>query len=445
MIVETTKKTGKRLWQATELAENHIAQSWQNMNKDTNCMKGSTSLKLESIESVDDFHTPTAINRSSTISSFLHDNTTSSTNTTIQETPFGPGTDSYEGIGAGTGIFLSHVAPPPLPRDTTYADYLIPRLNVLERLVRTRSPSPSMLKDDPDDSTPQATHAKPVKQEKQEKSLDEFAFAPSLSKLEDKPDDSTLRDSDAIHVKQEKHLNESSFSPSLSKLEDDSASWDTRAKPMKHEKPSDATNALTSTRWVGELKESRRALLLASGGLHVNDGKGKGKFVPPLSSLPGDGYSDAYDDHKQEKDKLDVLNILDLSSDSGVGFGSQRPREALAAASAIKPTLTITSTSTTIPTSTSTRQLPRPKLPDLLNTPNAPGIPTAPGNLLGRGRRLLLLLRSYTTTRHSHVLVYPFTSALTLTLLCHDHTICGDQHELPMMIMSIPLRLMHDA
>ncbi|KAF9045842.1 hypothetical protein BDP27DRAFT_1455009 [Rhodocollybia butyracea] len=227
-------------------------------------------------------------------------------------------------------------------------DYLIPRLNVLERLVRTRSPSPSMLKDDPDDSTPQATHAKPVKQEKQEKSLDEFAFAPSLSKLEDKPDDSTLRDSDAIHVKQEKHLNESSFSPSLSKLEDDSAGWDTRAKPMKHEKPSDATNALTSTRWVGELKESRRALLLASGGLHVNDGKRKGKFVPPLSSLPGDGYSDAYDDHKQEKDKLDVLNILDLSSDSGVGFGSQRPREALAAASAIKPTLTITSTSTTI-------------------------------------------------------------------------------------------------
>ncbi|KAJ3758271.1 hypothetical protein EV360DRAFT_83206 [Lentinula raphanica] len=54
--------------------------------------------------------------------------------------------NSYEGKGTGTGIFLSHVFVPPLPRDSTFAHYLKPHPRALSRI--TRSSTPSILFDD---------------------------------------------------------------------------------------------------------------------------------------------------------------------------------------------------------------------------------------------------------------------------------------------------------
>ncbi|KAJ4469271.1 hypothetical protein J3R30DRAFT_1584138 [Lentinula aciculospora] len=49
--------------------------------------------------------------------------------------------EAYYGQGTGTGIFLSCVFPPALPRDTTYANYLKPHRKFLEQLRRSSTPS----------------------------------------------------------------------------------------------------------------------------------------------------------------------------------------------------------------------------------------------------------------------------------------------------------------
>ncbi|KAJ3827747.1 hypothetical protein F5880DRAFT_1609061 [Lentinula raphanica] len=57
----------------------------------------------------------------------------------IQKEKFEP--NSYEGTGTGTGIFLSHVFVPPLPRDSTFAHYLKPHPRALSRITRSSTPS----------------------------------------------------------------------------------------------------------------------------------------------------------------------------------------------------------------------------------------------------------------------------------------------------------------
>lgn len=62
--------------------------------------------------------------------------------------------DLYNGSGTGTYIFMSHVAPPPLPRDTTQAHYIVPHPKVLEKLSMTPSLSPSMMEAELDEDSP---------------------------------------------------------------------------------------------------------------------------------------------------------------------------------------------------------------------------------------------------------------------------------------------------
>ncbi|KAJ3965159.1 hypothetical protein EV361DRAFT_676392 [Lentinula raphanica] len=66
--------------------------------------------------------------------------------------------NSYEGTGTGTGIFLSHVFVPPLPRDSTFAHYLKPHPRALSRI--TRSSTPSILFEDSPTPSSSRTYSK---------------------------------------------------------------------------------------------------------------------------------------------------------------------------------------------------------------------------------------------------------------------------------------------